>query len=229
MNLVFAVQYVVQNGIPGDIVECGVARGGSMMAVAHALRDLGDESRLLYLYDLFYPGMPRGGEHDYTRTNVNATAAFESAGIIYDATATATISDTLAEVRDLMNSTGYAESKMRFVVGKVEDTIPAVCPERIAILRLDTDLYESTRHELQHLYPRLSPGGVLIVDDYGAFRGARKATDEYLHDNGASLFLLRIGKDGCRFAVKPGLTANAAPRVDTRTIIGDMAGREYRS
>lgn len=202
MNLLFAVQYVVGNRIPGDIVECGVARGGSMMAAAHALRHLGDESRTLYLYDLFYPGMPRGGAHDFTSANVNATAAFESAGILYDPGAAATIRETAAEVRDLMRSTGYPESKVRLVVGRVEDTIPAVIPDRIAILRLDTDLYESTRHELTHLFPRLSPGGVLIVDDYGAFLGARKATDDYLRQHGLSLFLLRVGDAGCRFAVK---------------------------
>jgi O-methyltransferase len=202
MNLLFAVQYVVANQIPGDIVECGVARGGSMMAAAHALRGLGDESRMLYLYDLFYPGMPRGGEHDYTSANVNATEAFESAGILYDANAKDTIRATVAEVRDLMTSTGYPASRMQLVVGKVEDTIPAVIPDRISILRLDTDLYESTRHELTHLFPRLSPGGVLIVDDYGSFLGARKATDDYLRQCGAPLFLLRIGDAGCRFAVK---------------------------
>jgi O-methyltransferase len=65
------------------------------------------------------------------------------------------------------------------VKGKVEDTIPANIPERIALLRLDTDFYRSTRHELEHLYPRLERGGVLIIDDYGAYVGARQATDEY--------------------------------------------------
>jgi O-methyltransferase len=219
INLLYAVQYVVRNRIPGDVVECGVARGGSMMAAAYALRSLEDESRMLYLYDIFYPGMPRGGAHDFTFAHVNATAAFESAGIIYDPNATATIRGTVDEVRDLMKSTDYPESRMKFVVGKVEETIPAVIPDQIALLRLDTDLYESTRHELEQLYPRLSPGGVLIVDDYGTFLGARKATDEYLNENGIPLFLLRVGAGGCRFAVKPGRSASTAvPRPDGRTM-----------
>ena len=72
-------------------------------------------------------------------------------------------------------------------------------PERIALLRIDTDWYESTRHELVHLYPRLSPGGVLIIDDYGHWQGARKAVDEYFQ---AGLFLNHIDYTG-RLAIKP--------------------------
>lgn len=83
----------------------------------------------------------------------------------------------------------------------MERTIPAGAPGEIAILRLDTDWYESTRHELEHLYPRLSPGGILIIDDYGHWRGSRKATDEYIEKHAAALFLGRIDYTG-RIAVK---------------------------
>src|ERR1051325_10354963 len=86
--------------------------------------------------------------------------------------------------------------------GTVEETIPAQAPERIALLRLDTDWYESTRHELVHLYPRLVPGGVLIIDDYGHWEGARKAVDEYIAQNNLRLFLNRIDYAG-RLAIKP--------------------------
>ena len=85
--------------------------------------------------------------------------------------------------------------------GRVEETIPEAAPERIAVLRLDTDWYESTRHELEHLYPRLAVGGVLIVDDYGHWQGARRAVDEYLAASGARLLLSRIDYTG-RMAVK---------------------------
>jgi hypothetical protein len=69
-------------------------------------------------------------------------------------------------------------------------------------LRLDTDFYRSTHHELVHLYPSLVPGGVLIIDDYGAFQGARKATDEYIRQNNLRLFLSRIDEH-VRLAIKP--------------------------
>ena len=90
---------------------------------------------------------------------------------------------------------------MRFVPGRVEETIPEAAPERIAVLRLDTDWYESTRHELEHLFPRLAVGGVLIIDDYGHWQGARRAVDEYLAASGARLLLSRIDYTG-RMAVK---------------------------
>jgi hypothetical protein len=83
----------------------------------------------------------------------------------------------------------------------VEDTIPAAAPERIALLRLDTDWYDSTRHELECLYPRLMRGGVLILDDYGHWQGARQAADEYLARHGGKLLLNRIDYTG-RVAVK---------------------------
>jgi O-methyltransferase len=83
----------------------------------------------------------------------------------------------------------------------VEDTIPNNIPEKIAILRLDTDWYESTRHELVHLFPRLSPYGVLIIDDYGCWQGAKKAVDEYISENNLRIFLSRIDSTG-RIAIK---------------------------
>jgi O-methyltransferase len=83
----------------------------------------------------------------------------------------------------------------------VEETIPENAPESIALLRLDTDWYESTRHELEHLFPRLSPGGVLIIDDYGHWQGCKRAVDEYFGKNGARIFLARVDYTG-RIGVK---------------------------
>lgn len=85
---------------------------------------------------------------------------------------------------------------MHCVEGLVQDTLPGRAPDRIAILRLDTDLYNSTRHELEHLYPRLSPGGVLIVDDYGKFSGATRAVDEYFERVNEPILLNRIDTQG---------------------------------
>lgn len=95
----------------------------------------------------------------------------------------------------------YPTERIHFVKGLVQDTVPVQAPERIAILRLDTDWYASTKHELTTLYPRLSPGGVLLIDDYGWWQGSRQAVDEFLRETGARLLLLRM--DEGRIAVKP--------------------------
>jgi len=188
-----ATRYVHRHGIPGAIVECGVFRGGSMMAVARTLSQLGDETRELYLFDT-YEGMVEPGDVD---RHVDGRTASEMLGNDMSQVARA----GLDEVRLAMSSTGYPEDRMRFVKGRVEETIPAAAPGRIAILRLDTDWYESTRHELDHLYPRISSGGVLIVDDYGAWQGSKKAVDQFLQATGARVLLLRI--DEGRIAVIP--------------------------
>ena len=99
--------------------------------------------------------------------------------------------------------TGYDGNRLKFIKGKVEDTVPGYAPRHISLLRLDTDWYKSTLHELVHLYPRLSVGGVLIIDDYGHWRGCRKATDQYFEENNIHVLLNRIDYTG-RVAVKPG-------------------------
>jgi hypothetical protein len=107
----------------------------------------------------------------------------------------------LQQVQSNLRETGYDLTSVRYVVGKVEDTVPAQAPPQIALLRLDTDWYESTYHELVHLYPRLSVGGVLVIDDYGHWQGARKAVDQYISENKLKLLLNRIDYTG-RVAVK---------------------------
>ena len=92
--------------------------------------------------------------------------------------------------------------RVKFVKGRVEDTIPRNLPEKISVLRLDTDWYESTRHELEHLFPRLSAGGILMIDDYGAYAGARRAVDEIFAKHSVEAFLHRIDSSG-RLLVKP--------------------------
>jgi hypothetical protein len=90
------------------------------------------------------------------------------------------------------------------VKGKIEDTVPEHAPDQIALLRLDTDWYESTRHEMEHLYPRTTLRGVLIVDDYGWWKGAQQAVDEYVAANEIPLLLTRMGPEGGAIGVIPG-------------------------
>lgn len=193
-----AVRYVVENRIEGDFVECGVWRGGSCMLMAHTLKAMGETSRTLYLYDTF-TGMTRPGEHDIRKRDrgeqITRWEASRREG--HNAWAYAPID----EVRENLLTTGYPEERLVFVEGEVQKTLPATAPERVALLRLDTDWYESTLHELVHLYPRLARRGVLVLDDYGSFEGARRAVDEYLAENRLGIFLNRVDATG-RLAIK---------------------------
>jgi hypothetical protein len=198
--LCHAVRYIAKHGIPGDIVECGVWRGGSVMAAALTLQAEHDISRALHLFDTF-AGMPPPSAVDRAaQSGRTAASLLAEADSSSDLWALAPIND----VRANLESTNYPVDRIRLIKGRVEDTIPREAPAEIALLRLDTDWYESTRHELIHLYPKLSIGGVLIVDDYGHWEGARRAVDEYIRDNSLAILLHRIDYTG-RIAVKTGL------------------------
>ena len=192
-----AVDYVVTNGIEGDVVECGVWRGGSVMAMAYALLRRGEVRPTLFLYDTF-AGMCPPTERDVRFDGAPAADLLASSPKDGDVWGVA----PLDEVKRNLASTGYPAAKLCFVTGPVERTIPRTMPGAIAILRLDTDWYESTRHELVHLYPLLREGGVLIVDDYGHWRGSKAATDEYFAGIAERPELHRIDYTGV-LAIKP--------------------------
>lgn len=194
--LILATRYVVQHNIPGDIVECGVWRGGSMQAAARTLLAAGDKDRHLYLFDTF-EGMPPPTDKDLRRDGEPAADLLARQGKERPIWAVATLED----VQKGFSQVPYPEDRVHYVQGLVEETVPEKAPEQIAILRLDTDWYASTRHELEHLYPRLVSGGVLLIDDYGWWQGSRQAVDEFLEKTGARLLLLRM--DEGRIAVKP--------------------------
>jgi O-methyltransferase len=196
--LIQAVRYVVNANVPGSIVECGVWRGGSMMAVVETLKSLGRFDRDLYLYDT-YEGMTTPLDLDIDHKGVPASIEFDRTKRGNDRSEWCYAS--IDDVRHNLLSLGYDNQRLNFIQGKVEETIPESAPPRIALLRLDTDWYESTRHELIHLYPCLFTGGVLIIDDYGCWQGCRKAVDEYFGENGMSILLNRIDYTG-RIAVK---------------------------
>lgn len=196
MGLVEAVRYVVRADVPGDIVECGVWRGGSMMAVALTLVDLDAADRGLHFFDTF-THMPDPGDEDVDLNGVRAV------DIIDEARASPVFRHLpMADVERLLHGTGYPARHLHFVPGLIEETIPGAAPEAIALCRLDTDWYTSTAHELDHLWPRIAPAGVLIVDDYGHFMGAKKAVDEYFVDHAEPVFLHRMDFTG-RLVLKP--------------------------
>jgi hypothetical protein len=193
--LIQAVRYVSANAIEGSIVECGVWKGGSMAAVARTLLQKQDVRRDLYLFDTF-DGMsePTSKDVDYSGRG--------AADILDEDEGYKCGNAPLESVRKVLHETGYPQERIHFIPGKVEDTVPASAPASISLLRLDTDWYESTKHELVHLFPRLSHYGVVIIDDYGHWRGSRQACDEYFAEHHISVLLNRIDYTG-RIAVKP--------------------------
>lgn len=197
--LVEAARYIVKNRIQGSIVECGVWRGGSMMAIAQALVSLDECSRECFLFDTF-EGMSRPGENDYSVQLGKASGHFKKVQPANDSSDWCRAG--LEEVRNNLAQTHYDEKRLHFIKGKVEDTLPEkYSGGRIALLRLDTDWYESTKHELTHLFPLLSEGGVLIIDDYGFWEGCKKAVDEYVSEHQIPILLNRVDHT-VRIAIK---------------------------
>jgi hypothetical protein len=204
LALVDAVRYCTARGVPGAFAECGVWRGGSVLAMILTLQELDVGDRDIYLYDTF-EGMTAPTEEDVSAYDPPALATWQQAQAdsrrpwqeLFDPSAF-----NEDGVRETVLQSGYPPARVHFVRGPIEETVPGMAPEQIALLRLDTDWYESTRHELNHLFPRLASGGVLIVDDYGHWQGARQAVDEYFASEHPPLLLTRIDYTA-RIAVKP--------------------------
>ena len=193
-SLINAVRHVVSNEIPGDFVECGVWRGGSVMAMAQELSNLGVTDRRIWLYDTF------SGMTDPTAADVETGTGVLAADML----STTAVADGdnvwcvagLSDVQANVRSTGYPFENFTFIEGDVAQTLKSSFPATISLLRLDTDWYESTRMELEVLYPRLAVGGVCIFDDYGHWQGARKAVDEYFEKLGHRPYMHPIDYSG---------------------------------
>ncbi|MCB0428600.1 MAG: class I SAM-dependent methyltransferase [Flavobacteriales bacterium] len=190
-----SIRYLVDNGVAGDVVECGVWRGGSSMNAAITLQKCGDTTRNMHLYDTF-EGMSAPTDKDISYFDESAEGEWQrSQKQDHNEWCYAPID----LVKKNMTSTGYPADKLHFIKGKVEDTIPQNMPGDIALLRVDTDWYESTYHILKHLYPKVVKNGVVILDDYGYWKGAREATDQFLAEEGLKPLLHRIDATGRMF------------------------------
>lgn len=198
-GLIESVKYIAANNIEGDFVECGVWKGGSMMTVALTLKNLGITDKKLYLYDT-YTGLPTPNEFDKNVDGISANTMMKEATDFVGENGVWCAS-ALDEVKQNLNLTGYPIQNLVFVKGDVLETIPKTTPEKIALLRLDTDWYESTKHEMECLFPKLTTNGVLIIDDYGYWQGAKKAIDEYIQQNNICILLNRLDETG-RVAIK---------------------------
>ena len=187
-----AVKYIIESNIEGDFVECGVWKGGTIMMMIYTLQLLKQIDRKIYLYDTF-EGMsePTKDDVDYRgRLAEEQLKNYEKNDEINLWCFT-----ELEKVKKDILSLGYPEENIIFVKGKVEDTIPKTIPDKISLLRLDTDWYESTKHELKYLYPLLNFQGILIIDDYGFWKGSKKAVDEYFK-NKKNILLFRTDFTG---------------------------------
>jgi O-methyltransferase len=197
-GLFMAIKFVIDANIPGDFVECGVWKGGSAMLMAQTLLNMQETARKIYLYDTF-AGMTKPTEKD--TLIANGSPASKTWKKMQKDSYNAWAFSPIEEVKSNMLMTNYPQDNIVYVKGKVEDTIPAAIPDNIALLRLDTDWYESTYHELKHLFPLLAHGGVLIIDDYGHFAGAKEAVDTYFKENRIAMLLNRIDYTG-RIGIK---------------------------
>lgn len=180
--------------IPGDFVECGVWKGGNCMLAALKMLQAGD-LRDIWMFDTF-EGMPEPTKVDI-REKGPALQTWEENR--HPVSGNNWCRAEIDAVQEAMASTGYPKERVRFIKGKVEETLRSgPLPEQISVLRLDTDWYESTKAELEVLYPRLVSGGILILDDYNYWQGSKKAVDEYF----GKVRLHRVAGGAC-YMVKP--------------------------
>jgi len=188
-SLLDGVEYIIKNNLSGSFVECGVWKGGSMIAVAKKLQNLNVDDRDIFLFDTF-EGMSEPSKNDISQTGLDPLDKTEH------------MNNPIELVKDNFFKTNYPESKTHFIKGRVEDTLSKQDTGEIAILRLDTDYYESTKIEMEYLFPKIIKGGIIIIDDFGAWQGARKAVLEYIEKNKIQIYLNRIYPIGSRIGIK---------------------------
>ena len=199
-SLIDGVRYVIEENLVGDFVECGVWRGGSVMAMALELNRLGVSDRNLWLYDTF-TGMTEPTDTDVESGTGKRAADLLRSTDVGDGNNIWCVAGR-TDVEANVASTGYPTGLMTLVEGDVSETLHRTLPSEVAFLRLDTDWYESTKSCMENLYPKLVPGGVCILDDYGHWAGARRAVDEYFDKHGPRPFMHVIDYGG-RVFTKP--------------------------
>ena len=196
LSLYHSINYIYKNNISGDFVECGVFKGGSAMMMAYAMKefDLNNENnKKIWLYDTF-EGMANPSEHDENIFNQKAILELKKIKKEENKKDIWAFS-SINYVDQNILKTGVAKKNIVYVKGLVENTLAEKKPNEISLLRLDTDFYESTKIELETLYPLLVKGGILIVDDYGHWKGCKKAVDEFFQ-NKKDIFFQQIDYSG---------------------------------
>jgi hypothetical protein len=177
-NLQACIETVLQDGVPGDLIETGVWRGGATIFLRGALAAFGDQERRVFVADSF-EGLPEPDAEAYPLE----AKAFHGPVI---AKAMNRLEASLADVEANFAAYGLLDARVRFLKGWFKETLPTAPIDRLAVMRLDGDYYESTRDALVHLYGKLSVGGFVIVDDYGEddWTYCRRAVDEFRRERG---------------------------------------------
>lgn len=182
-NVQHCVTDVLRRGVPGDLIETGAWRGGAAIFMRAILRVFDDTQRLVWVADSFQ-GLPKPDPERYPADAGDRHWAESVFVVSFD------------EVKANFARYGLLDDQVRFLVGWFRDTLPAAPIRQLAVLRLDGDMYESTMDSLRHLYPKLSQGGYVIVDDYGAVPGCRKAVDDFRKEHGITETLEQIDWTG---------------------------------
>ena len=165
-NICYCVKEVLENNIPGDLIETGVWRGGATILMRAILQAYGDRARKVWVADSF-AGLPAPNPSQYP---------VDAGDLLHTY---AYLAVPLEEVQANFSKYGLLDTQVVFLKGLFSKTLPSAPIDKISVLRLDGDLYESTMDALVNLYPKLSAGGYLIIDDYGAVNGCRVAVTDY--------------------------------------------------
>jgi O-methyltransferase len=183
-NIHSCIRDVVRDGVEGDLIETGVWRGGSTIFMRGALQAYGDTERVVWVADSFR-GLP---EPDVERYPTDGQLAFWN---------NPHLAVSAQEVRDNFRRFGLLDDRVRFLEGWFKDTLPSAPIEKLSVVRLDGDMYESTIDALRPLYPKLAVGGYIIVDDYyGVPTGCGRAVDDYRAEHGIDEEIVRIDWTG---------------------------------
>jgi O-methyltransferase len=194
-NLHYCIKQVLADEIPGDFIETGVWRGGACILMRAALKAYGDGTRQVWVADSF-EGLPKpDGRYQQDDGDLHWTKE--------------ELSVSLDQVKANFSRYGLLDDGVRFLKGWFKDTLPTAPIEQLAILRLDRDMYSSTMDALQNLYPKLSEGGYVIIDDYGAIDACRRAVDDFRASNRIAPPFCRIDWSGIYWR-KLALTASDA-------------------
>ncbi len=169
-NIQFCVQQILADGVEGDLIETGVWRGGSCIFMKGLLKAHDDKTRRIFVADSFQ-GLPPPDEEKYP----------EDRGDVHFKFANLAVSEE--QVRENFRRYDLLDDRVVFLKGWFKDTLPVAPIEKLAVMRLDGDMYESTMDALKALYPKLSKGGYCIIDDY-ALEGCRKAVEDYRREHG---------------------------------------------
>jgi len=193
IELFNSLEYIRINNIEGDIVECGVWRGGNILGIIEYLYFYNITNKKVWLFDTF-SGMTEPKDIDIDHHNRKAKDILNLANVKAYA--------SLEEVQTNLSNSKFDTSNIYYIKGDVSETLQDYknIPTKISLLRLDTDWYDSTKNELIYLYPKLVLNGVLIIDDYGHWNGCKKAVDEYFSDT--NIFLQQIDYTGIKIIKK---------------------------